>query len=168
MCRSVWRKLGWAAEREKEKQSSNTCTICKTGYRNISFDTKFYIGPNVKHLGWKIGTLLILHYLVGVKESPTNTKTFTIWHRRIRKASYSSGAAHLLTRWSKLIWYFIEVELAWGVIFLSPCHFWIRFCQLNFYQKFPNFFGGENWHQSDYFDTLLSSLSLIKSVLMWR
>ena len=23
---------------------------------------------------------------------------------------------------------------------LFPCPFWIRFCQLNFYQKFPNFF----------------------------
>ena len=28
--------------------------------------------------------------------------------------------------------------------------------------KFPNFFGGENWHQSAYFDTLSSSLSIIK------
>ena len=28
--------------------------------------------------------------------------------------------------------------------FPPPCPFWIKFCQLNFYQKFPNFFGGEN------------------------
>jgi hypothetical protein len=27
---------------------------------------------------------------------------------------------------------------------LPPCNFWIGFCQLNFYQKFPNIFGGEN------------------------
>ena len=26
--------------------------------------------------------------------------------------------------------------------------FWIGFCQLKFYQKFPNIFGGENWDQS--------------------
>ena len=24
------------------------------------------------------------------------------------------------------------------------CPFWTTFCQLNFYQKFPNFFGGRN------------------------
>ena len=35
----------------------------------------------------------------------------------------------------------------------------IGFCQINFYQEFPNIFGGENWDQ---FDTLPSSLSLIK------
>ena len=29
-----------------------------------------------------------------------------------------------------------------------PYNFWIGFCQLNFYQKFPNIFGGENWDQS--------------------
>ena len=29
-------------------------------------------------------------------------------------------------------------------ILLSPCPFWIRFCQLIFFQKFPNFFGGLN------------------------
>ena len=34
------------------------------------------------------------------------------------------------------------------------------------FQKFPNFFGGENWHQSGYFDTLPSSLSLIKVALV--
>ena len=27
---------------------------------------------------------------------------------------------------------------------LSPCPCWIKFCQQNFFQKFPNFFGGEN------------------------
>ena len=37
--------------------------------------------------------------------------------------------------------------------------------QLNFYQKFPNFLEGENWHQSGLFDTLLSSLSLTKNAL---
>jgi len=26
----------------------------------------------------------------------------------------------------------------------SPYNFWIGFCQLNFYQKYPNVFGGEN------------------------
>ena len=30
-----------------------------------------------------------------------------------------------------------------GGILLSPCPFWIGFCQLNFYQNFPNFFRGE-------------------------
>ena len=35
------------------------------------------------------------------------------------------------------------------------------------FQKFPNFFGGEKLYQSGYFDTLLSSLSLIK-VVVWR
>ena len=28
--------------------------------------------------------------------------------------------------------------MAWGGLLLSPCPFWIRFCQLNFYQKIPN------------------------------
>ena len=28
--------------------------------------------------------------------------------------------------------------------FYPPCNFGIGFCQLNLYQKFPNFFGGEN------------------------
>ena len=32
--------------------------------------------------------------------------------------------------------------------FYPSCSFRIGFCQLNLYQKFPNFFGGENWHQS--------------------
>ena len=30
--------------------------------------------------------------------------------------------------------------MAWGAILLSPCPFWIRFCQLNFYHKFQHFF----------------------------
>ena len=30
----------------------------------------------------------------------------------------------------------------------SHYNFWIGFCQLNIYQKFPNNFGGENWDQS--------------------
>ena len=34
----------------------------------------------------------------------------------------------------------------------------IKFFQLNFFQKFPNSFGGENWDKSGYFDTLPSSL----------
>ena len=46
--------------------------------------------------------------------------------------------------------------------FPSPCHFWIRFCQLSFHRLFSNFFGGENWHESGWFDTLSSSLILIK------
>ena len=37
--------------------------------------------------------------------------------------------------------------MAWEVILLSPCPFWIRCCLLNFYQKIPNFFVGENWHK---------------------
>ena len=28
--------------------------------------------------------------------------------------------------------------------FTPPYNFWIGFCQLNFYQKFPNICGGEN------------------------
>ena len=40
-----------------------------------------------------------------------------------------------------------KVFLNSGLLF--PCPFWIRFCQLNFYQKFPNFFCVENCHQSD-------------------
>jgi hypothetical protein len=36
-----------------------------------------------------------------------------------------------------------------GGHFPHPCPFWIKFCQLNSYQLFPNFFGGENLHQSD-------------------
>ena len=27
-----------------------------------------------------------------------------------------------------------------------PCPFWVLFCQLSSYPKFPNFFGGENWY----------------------
>ena len=42
---------------------------------------------------------------------------------------------------------------------VSSCSCWIKFCHLNFFQKFPNFFGGENWHQMGYFDI---KLSLIK------
>ena len=50
----------------------------------------------------------------------------------------------------------------------TPCNFGIGLCQLNLYQKFPNCFGGENWHQLDSFDTLPSSLSLIKFAPSWR
>ena len=32
--------------------------------------------------------------------------------------------------------------------FPLPVFFGLDFWQLNFYQKFPNFFGSENWHQS--------------------
>ena len=42
-----------------------------------------------------------------------------------------------------------------------------QICQLNLYQKFPNFFEGENWHQSGEFDTLPSSLSLVKDAPRW-
>ena len=41
--------------------------------------------------------------------------------------------------------FFSSINLNWherGL--LSPCPFWIRFCLLNFHQKFRNFFGGEN------------------------
>ena len=48
-----------------------------------------------------------------------------------------------------------------GMILLSPCPFWIRFCQLSIYQKFLNLFGVENWNQSGLFDTLPSSLNLL-------
>ena len=33
--------------------------------------------------------------------------------------------------------------------FYPPCNFGIEFCQLHLYQKFPNVFWGENWHQLD-------------------
>ena len=52
--------------------------------------------------------------------------------------------------------------MVWREILLSPCPFWIGFCQLNFYQKYPNYFGGENCHQSGLFDTLPSWMGLIK------
>ena len=55
-------------------------------------------------------------------------------------------------------------HLAQGGTFLSPCSCWIRFCQLNLFQKLTNFFKGENLHQLGYFETLPSSLSLIKVV----
>ena len=44
------------------------------------------------------------------------------------------------------------------VLFGSDYVSWI------FFQKFPENFGSENWHQSGYFDTLPSSLSLINDV----
>ena len=39
----------------------------------------------------------------------------------------------------------LALNLNWreGGHFPPPCPFWIRFCQLNFYQKFLNFFGGQ-------------------------
>ena len=45
-----------------------------------------------------------------------------------------------------------------------PLFFLDQILSANFFQKFPNFFGGKNWHESGYFDTLPSSLSLIKVV----
>ena len=46
-----------------------------------------------------------------------------------------------------------------------PCPFldvsWI------FFKNFQTFFGGENWHQSGYFDTMPSSLSLTKVGPWW-
>ena len=50
--------------------------------------------------------------------------------------------------WSKIDPMFNHSWHDRGGILLSPCLFWTRFCQLNFYQKFPKNFGGENWHQS--------------------
>ena len=35
-----------------------------------------------------------------------------------------------------------------GGHFPPPCPFLTKFCQLNLYQKFPNFSGGEKWDQS--------------------
>ena len=52
--------------------------------------------------------------------------------------------------------------------FYPPCNFGIEFCQLNLYQIFPNFFGGENLHHLGWFDALPSSLSLIKIDPLWR
>ena len=43
----------------------------------------------------------------------------------------------------------------------TPCPFWIRFCLLIFYQTFPNFFGGENWRQSYWFDRVALKMSII-------
>ena len=38
----------------------------------------------------------------------------------------------------------LNPTFACGKILFTPCPFWIRFCQLNFNQKFPNFFRDEN------------------------
>ena len=49
------------------------------------------------------------------------------------------------------------------LIGIRECFFQpLSFLDQNFYQKFPNFYGGENWHQSGWFETLISSLNLMK------
>jgi hypothetical protein len=73
---------------------------------------------------------------------------------------YSSAVDFEWKMWPELEWYyyilysvgfkfrhFSKVHLSLGMrgTLLSSCPFWIRFCQLNFYQKFPNIFGGKNW-----------------------
>ena len=61
------------------------------------------------------------------------------------------------------VWQMLDVNsilCTWPWAFLSASTFWIGFCQLNFYQKFPNFYGGENSDQWGQFDTLLGSLAL--------
>ena len=56
-----------------------------------------------------------------------------------------------------------------GGYFYPLVLFGLDFVSWILYQKFPNFFGGENWHQSGWFDTLPSStLSLIKLAPRWR
>ena len=54
---------------------------------------------------------------------------------------------HVKTKTVDLGYRKIQVQLALigmkGDAFIS-LFFWIRFCQLNFHQKIPNFFGGEN------------------------
>ena len=89
------------------------------------------------------------------KKSEINRQTFVIWWLNSRR--YRS------------VWYLFSCTLTLsgtgqGIFCLNKnkglC--WIRFFQLNFFQKFPNSFGGENWDKSGYFDTLPSSLSLIK------
>ena len=74
-----------------------------------------------------------------------------------------------LTRMDTIISNLIMINPIWhGRGYFYPLVlFWLRFCQLIFFQKFPNFFGGENLHQLGYFDTQPSSLSLIK-VVPWR
>ena len=62
--------------------------------------------------------------------------------------------------------YDLNLTRPWA--FLSVSTFWIGFCQLNFYQNFSNFFGGESWHQLGYFDILLNLLSLTKVANRWR
>ena len=52
----------------------------------------------------------------------------------------------LIARWLNLRKFFTLLNPNWheaGRIY-PPYNFWIGFCQLNFYQKFPNIFGGEN------------------------
>ena len=46
---------------------------------------------------------------------------------------------------------------------LTPIFLLDQILSAEFFQKFPNSFGWENWDQLGYFDTLPSSLSLIKS-----
>ena len=45
---------------------------------------------------------------------------------------------------------------------LTPIFLLDQILSAEFFQKFPNSFGWENWDQLGYFDTLPSSLSLIK------
>ena len=55
--------------------------------------------------------------------------------------------SHIFCRWDR-IEKTSEINPNWheGGYFYLLVLFWIRACQLNFYQKFPNFFCGENWH----------------------
>ena len=46
--------------------------------------------------------------------------------------------------------------------------FFDQILSADFLSKFYKFFGGENWHQSSYFDTLPSLLSFSKVAPRWR
>ena len=73
--------------------------------------------------------------------------------------------------WQKIIFYFKhKINPDWHEAghFYPSCNFGIGFCQLNLYKKFPNFFGGENWHQLGQFDCLPSLLTLTKLAPRWR
>ena len=67
-----------------------------------------------------------------------------------------------LIQWGKLTF-----NPVWhrGETLLSLSSIWIRICHLIFPQNFPNFFGGENWYHSGYFDTLPSSLVILHRVV---
>ena len=113
---------------------------------------KSYCGVEFCNLHFKIGSELSCAAPHNVVKSVLKDHWFFFY----------ATPSHILKKFSTSIDICDSPYLALEGILLSPCPIWIRFCQLIFFQKFPNFFGGENWHQSGYFDTLSSSWSFIK------
>mgnify|MGYP006903911528 CR=1 FL=1 len=115
--------------------------------------------------------MALIRFRIGKEEltQPTNLQKWVYHSRRpsMQFKNFAIGAINSRTKSKKnlIISCFVPSSLTLsgtgeGIFILLNLLYQILLA--DFFSKFPNFLGGENWDQSGYFDTLPSSLSLTK------